>query len=327
MVNVLDQVFQQFHDAMLGTWGTSLGGYMHDSLMGLAVLQVGLIMVACMMESDLMSWLIAACLGIFRICLVILIFNHAQDWGESIMAEFIAIGSAFGTSPLIQTPGRVFLEGWNIAQLIFNTAASGSWFHEIFQEIEFFIIGCVVTLAWAFAGIVYLGALLEINAIIYGAPVLLCLAPLGITFEILFKWIRMFLGLCVKILVILLVLTTGLFLVNEWILTISSTSGTFTTNIGNLLVIPIMSGVFAWAVYYLPTHLSGIAFGHSMYGLGQQAMAAVGSWVGGSFGEVAMAGAQGIGNAADSAIGAAERAIDSGVESAAQKIQALLTQP
>jgi hypothetical protein len=206
-------------------------------------------------------------IGLLRIGVVWSIFTYGFTWANSIADTGRVLGaniSGFGL-----TPSGVFDNGIAVMQTIFHTKAAGSWFSQLFEDIEFFVVGVAVMLAWAVASIIYLGVLIEAALLVYVAPLVIAFTPLSWTFELLLTWGRSLLGISFKAALILMTLAIGLVLANNWIAAFNASSATFTTNIWNLLIAVVEAILFAVCTSKIPNAISGLAGGAAAMGFGE----------------------------------------------------------
>lgn len=267
---ILDTVLHNFTSAISGTWGPQLFYYLQPVLYAIIVLQFGLAAMEITVERDIPLLLSHMLMGLFRIGVVWSIFTYGFTWADSIAQTGQALGnniSGFGL-----TPSGVFNSGLGVMETIFHTKASGTWYLEPFEKLEFFMVGTVVMLCWLFASGIYLGALIEAALLVYVGPLITAFTPLSWTFEMLLIWGRSLLGIAFKVALVLMTLALGMVLANQWIAMTTATSKTFTTNIWNLLVAIVESLVFAVAVWRVPNRISGLTAGAAFIGFGEAVM-------------------------------------------------------
>jgi hypothetical protein len=271
---ILDTVLHNFTSAIAGTWGPQLFFYLQPVLFAIIVLQFGLAAMEITVERDIPLLLSHMLMGLFRIGVVWSIFTYGFTWADSIAQTGQALGnniSGFGL-----TPSGVFNSGLGVMETIFHTKASGTWYVEPFEKLEFFMVGTAVMLCWLFASGIYLGALIEAALLVYVGPLITAFTPLSWTFEMLLIWGRSLLGIAFKVALVLMTLALGMVLANQWIAMTTATSKTFTTNIWNLLVAIVESLVFAVAVWRVPNRISGLTAGAAFIGFGEAVLSMVG---------------------------------------------------
>src|ERR1700728_1049398 len=263
----LDTVLGNFTSAISAVWGPQLFFYLQPLMFMLIVLQFGLVAAEATITRDVPLVIVHLFLGIIRMGVVWAIFNHAFDWGNSIVQTGQVLGSNISGFGL--TPSGVFDNGLNVMHTILVTKAAGSWFNEVFENLEFFFVGLFVMLAWAVASIIYLGALIEAQLLVYVGPLIIAFTPLSWTFEMLLVWGRSLLAIAFRTALILMTLAIGMVLANQWSAAVVASSSTFTTNIWNLLITIVEAMLFAYAVLKIPNRIGGMAGGAAMIGFGE----------------------------------------------------------
>jgi len=278
----LDTVLSNFTTAISGVWGPQLFFYLQPLMFMLIVLQFGLVAAEAAITHDVPLVIVHLFLGIIRVGVVWAIFNHAFDWGNSIVQTGQILGSNISGFGL--TPSGVFDNGINVTHTILATKAAGSWFSQTFENLEFFFVGVFVMLAWAIASIIYLGALIEAVLLVYVGPLIIAFTPLSWTFEMLLLWGRSLLAIAFRTALILMTLAIGMVLANQWTAAVITSSSTFTTNIWNLLITIVEAMLFAYAVLKIPNRISGLAGGAAMIGFGEALLDMAGSGAGAAYG-------------------------------------------
>ena len=279
---ILDTVVHNFTSAIAGTWGPQLFYYLQPVLFAIIVLQFGLVAVEATVQRDIPLLLSHTMMGLFRIGVVWSIFTYGFSWANSIVQTGQALGnniSGFGL-----TPSGVFDAGLGVMETIFHTKASGTWYLEPFEKLEFFMVGTAVMLCWLFASGIYLGVLIEAALLVYVGPLITAFTPLSWTFEMLLIWGRSLLGTAFKVALVLMTLALGMVLANQWIAMTTATSNTFTTNIWNMLVAIVESLVFAVAVWRVPNRISGLTAGAATIGFGEAVLGMAASGAGAAYG-------------------------------------------
>jgi P-type conjugative transfer protein TrbL len=267
---LLDLILANFTSAISGSWGPSLSLYLLPLLLALVTLQFGMIAIEATIARDVPLLLMHVMLGIIRIGIVVAIFQNTATWANDIVQTGQVIGvNIAGLSPGSLTPSGVFNTGNLISTTIYAAKASGGFLKELFQDIEFLIIGAVVTFAWMIASVLYLGALLEGVLLVYAGPLVVAFTPLSWTFDMLLIWGKSLLAIAFKIALTLMTLGVGMVLANQWTAAAAAAGPTFTTNIWNLLLAVVESVMFAWLVWKIPTKFSGLTGGAAVLGFGE----------------------------------------------------------
>jgi P-type conjugative transfer protein TrbL len=272
---VLDQVLNNFTGAISGTWGPSLSAYLLPLLMGIVVLQFGLLAAEAAATHDIPLLLVHVMLGIIRIGIVVAIFQHAFDWGNDIVNTGQVLGdeiSGFGL-----TPSGILASGAGIAHTIFHAKAVGSWYVELFEDVEFFLVGLFVEACWLAAAIIYLWTLIEASLLVYTGPLVIAFTPLSWTFDMLVVWGKSLLGIAFKLCLILMTLALGMTLASAWIADFTANATTLTSNIDSLLIAVIEAVLFAVCVWKIPNSISGLAAGAAALGFGEAVVAVAAS--------------------------------------------------
>lgn len=277
----LDTLLSHFTSAIAGVWGPQLFYYLQPVLMAIIVLQFGLVAVEATIERDVPVLISHTMIGLLRIGVVWSIFTYGFAWANSIVQTGQVLGaniSGFGL-----TPSGVFDNGIHVMQTIFATKAAGSWFSQVFENLEFFVVGVAVMLAWAIASIIYLGALIEAALLVYVGPLVIAFTPLSWTFELLLTWARSLLGISFKSALILMTLAIGMILANNWIADFNASAPTFTTNIWNLLIAVVEAMLFAVMAWKLPNRISGLAGGAAIIGFAEAILGGAASGAGAAY--------------------------------------------
>jgi len=311
---ILDTVWQNFVTAISTAWGPSLSAYLLPLLMGIIVLQFGLLAVEAAISRDLPLLLIHVMLGIIRIGIIVAIFQHAFEWGNDIVQTGQVLGNNISGFSL--TPSGIFDAGLGVTKTIWHTKAMGAWYEEPFEKLEFFIIGTAVMFCWFIASVVYLGVLIEAALLVYSGPLIIAFTPLSWTFDMLLIWGRSLLGLAFKLTLVVMTLAVGMTLAYQWIATTNANAGTFTTNMWNLLIAMPEAVLFAYAVWKFPNRISGLTAGAASIGFGEAVLGMA------SAGASAVYSAGLVGKGAHAAMQGAQMAAQ-GVQATAQSAKAL----
>jgi P-type conjugative transfer protein TrbL len=266
-LGTLETVLHNFTAAISGTWGPQLVFYLQPVLLAIIVLQFGLVAAEATIERDIPLLISHTMIGLLRIGVVWSIFTNGFTWANSIVETGQDLGnniSGFGL-----TPSGVFDTGISVMHTIFATEAAGTWFNQIFEKFEFYMVGFFVMSAWAIASIIYLGALIEGVLLVYVGPLIIAFTPLSWTFELLLIWGRSLLGIAFRTALILMTLAVGMSLANSQIAAFTATSATFTTDIWNVLIGLVEAVIFSFCVLKIPNTISGMAGGAAVMGFGQ----------------------------------------------------------
>jgi P-type conjugative transfer protein TrbL len=312
---ILDTVWLSFTSAISGTWGPELSAYLLPLLMGIIVLQFGLLAVEAAASRDLPLLLVHVLLGIIRIGIVVAIFDNAFDWGNAIVSTGQVLGNEISGFGL--TPSGVFSSGVSVMHTIFHAKAVGSWYMEPFEKMEFFVVGLFVMLCWLAAAGIYLWTLVESSLLVYTGPLIIAFTPLSWTFDMLLVWAKSLLGIAFKLTLILMTLALGMTLANQWITDFIANATTLTTNIDSLLIAVIEAAMFAFCVWKIPNSISGLAAGAAALGFGEAVLAVAASH--------SRTVAKGAGSISGKAAGYTASAAATGVKALAQKVQSKLT--
>jgi P-type conjugative transfer protein TrbL len=334
---LLNSVLTSFQGSISGAWGPTLSAYLLPLLLGLVVLQFGIIAIEAFVARDVPLLLIHILLGIIRVGIVVAIFQHAFDWGNDIVQTGQYIGTDIaGLDPTSLTPSGVFNTGLGVAHTIMQAKANGSWYNELFQDFEFLLCGMAVGAAWLIASLLYLGALLEGTLLVYAGPLVIAFTPLAWTFDLLVLWVKSLLQIAFKIALILMTLGVGMLLAADWTAATIAAGPTLTTNVWNLLIAVIQAALFAWFTWKVPNKLSGLAGGAAVLGF-TEGVIAMGGQAGGQAVLHTFSGGSGVGGGANGggqngALVSSEGLLPQGARAAvsagkelAQKVQAALT--
>jgi P-type conjugative transfer protein TrbL len=334
---LLDTILANFTSAISGSWGPQLSLYLLPLLLALVCLQFGMIAIEAAIARDIPLLLMHVLLGIIRVGVVVSIFENAATWANDIVQTGQVIGVAIaGISPGSLTPSGIFNTGNSISTVIYAAKASGGFLRELFQDIEFLIVGAVVTFAWMIAAVLYLGTLLEGTLLVYAGPLVIAFTPLSWTFGMLLIWGKSLLSIAFKIALALMTLGIGMVLAGEWTAAAATAGPTYTTNIWNLLLAVVESIMFAWLVWKIPTKFSGLTGGAAVLGFGEAVISmgasaagkAVASTIGGSTAgpSASIGSAQAAGSGGSNGLTSqAARAVAQAGKALAQKIQTKLT--
>jgi P-type conjugative transfer protein TrbL len=336
---LLDNVLHDFTNTISGAWGPSLSANLLPLLMALVVLQVGIIAIEAVIARDVPLLLMHILLGVIRVAIVVAIFENAFDWGNAIVQTGQDIGAEIaGLDPTSLSPSGVFNTGLSVAQTIMQAKAHGSWYLELFQDLEFFLCGVGVGAAWLIASLLYLGALLEGTLLVYGGPLVIAFTPLSWTFDLLVLWGKSLLQIAFKVALVLMTLGVGTVLAAQWVDATKAAGLTFTTNLANLLIALVESTVFAWLTWKVPNKLSGLAGGAAVLGFTEGVIGMAGQTTGGAVSSAFSSGSSGGGStgaqgggqsgamvSSEGWAGQAAIAAASAGKALAQKVQAALT--
>jgi type IV secretion system protein TrbL len=303
---LLNQVLQDFVTTIQTTWGPLLQLYMLRVLLLLVVLQCAIIFADVLMTHDATRLLDHLVTGCVRVGICWVIFIHAGDWGQAIIDFGSDVGRAVSTlSTGSITPSAILNTGLNLAHIIWTAKATGGWLSAGIQDLEFFFVSMVIIAAWTGAALIYLGALLEAAALVYGGPLLIAFTPFAWTAELLVRWALSVLGIAIKIAVLLMTLAIGMAIARVWTEALALSSATLTTNLWNLMVAAVESLIFVYLLMKIPTAIASLVGGGGLFAFGEgflaQAMGALG-------GAAASAG-----SATASAAGSAASSVASGV--------------
>jgi uncharacterized membrane protein YgcG len=269
-LGTLDTLVNNFTSAIAGTWGPQLFLYLQPVLLGIIVLQFGLVAVEATVQRDIPLLLSHTMMGLFRIGIVWSIYTYGFTWANSVVQTGQTLGndiSGFG-----MTASGVFDTGLSCMKTIFAAKATGAWYLEGFEKLEFFAVGLAVMLCWAAASIIYAGALIEASLLVYVAPLIVAFTPLSWTFEMLLIWARSLLAIAFKTALILMTLAVGMALSSNWIANFTATAPTFSTDIWNLLIGVVEAIIFAYCVWRIPNKISGLTAGAATIGFGEAAL-------------------------------------------------------
>ncbi len=299
---LLNQVLQDFVTTIQTTWGPLLQLYMLRILLMLVVLQCAIIFADVLMTHDatrLLDHLVMACVRV-GICWVI--FIHAGDWGQAIIDFGSDVGRAVSTlSTGSITPSAILNTGLNLAHIIWTAKATGGWLSAGIQDLEFFFVSMVIIAAWTGAALIYLGALLEAAALVYGGPLLIAFTPFAWTAELLVRWALSVLGIAIKIAVLLMTLAIGMAIARVWTEALALSSATLTTNLWNLMVAAVESLIFVYLLMKIPTAIASLVGGGGLFTFGEGFLAQAMGALGGAAASAGSAGASAAGSAASSA--------------------------
>jgi type IV secretion system protein TrbL len=277
---ILDGALGNFTSTVAGVWGPQLFTYLQPVLLAIIVLQFGLVAAEATVERDVPLLISHTMIGLLRIGVIWSIFTYSFTWANSVVQTGQVLGSNISGFGL--TPSGVFNTGISVMQTIFAAKAAGSWFNEVFEKVEFFVVGLFVMLSWAAASIIYLQCLIESALLVYVGPLIIAFTPLSWTFELLLTWGRSLLGMAFKAALILMTLAVGMTLANTWIANFNASAGSFTSNIWNLLIAVVEAILFAVAVWRLPNGVSGLAGGAAIMGFGQSVLGTGAVWSSGA---------------------------------------------
>jgi P-type conjugative transfer protein TrbL len=228
-------------------------------------------------------------IGLIRIGVCWAVFENAATWGQALIDTGAYIGQAISTlSPYTLTPSGVLQAGLNLAGIVWQAKAAGTWISAIPQELEFFFISLVIIVCWTGAALIYFGALLEAAALVYGGPLIIAFTPLTWTADLLVRWALSVFAVAIKIAILLMTLAVGMAIAQLWIVALGDSASTFTTNLWNLMISAVESLVFVYLVMKLPALFTGLIGGSPAFGFGEAFLGTVM----GAFGSGAAAGGE-----------------------------------
>jgi P-type conjugative transfer protein TrbL len=209
-------------------------------------------------------------------------------------------------SPDVLTPSGIMQTGFGLARIFWTASGRAGWLMSPSSAATTFFCTIVVVLAYAGAAIIYLLTLIEASVVVIGGSVLLAFASLRWTWDIFPRWGAAVLGVGVRLMFLLMVLTVGLVLAQQWSEAMAGVSGSVTTNTFLAAAAMVESLVFVALVYSIPRHMAMLVGGGSALTFGEAFLAS------------AMAGTGRVAaQAGESAASAAGQAVSAGASAAA----------
>jgi type IV secretion system protein TrbL len=300
--NLLNQVLNQFVTAIQTTWWPLLELYDIRILLLLAGLQIAMIAVRAVLTRNVTFLLDDLVTGLIRIGICWFVFTNAANFGQAVIDTGTAIGQDISTlSPLTLTPSGVLNQGLQLAAVVWQSKASGGWLTSAVQDLEFFFVGAVIVTCWSGAALIYLGALLEAAALVYGGPIVIAFTPFHWTAELLVRWALFVLAVAIKIAVLLMTLAVGMTIARIWTESLQAASPTLTTNLWNLMLSAVESLIFVYLVLKLPALFTNLIGGSPLFTFGESFVSMATGALGGAAASAGSATANAAGSAASSA--------------------------
>jgi P-type conjugative transfer protein TrbL len=186
------------------------------------------------------------------------IFTHAQEWGQDIIATFQQIGGATtGMSPLSLTPTGVMAQGFQLAAIFWQASARASWFTAPSSAIEFMFCSLVIVISFACAALTFVEVLIESAAVAVGGSILLPFSTVRWLRPLLPGWASAVVALGVRLMFLLMVLSIGLVLANQWSHSMAGNADSITGNTYLAVEAMVESLFFALLTWKLPLKMAG----------------------------------------------------------------------
>jgi P-type conjugative transfer protein TrbL len=301
--NLLNHVLNQFVTAIQTTWWPLLEIYGIRILLLIAGLQIAMIAVGTVLTRNVTYLVDDLVTGLIRIGACWFVFTNAATFGQAVIDTGTHIGQAISTwSPLTLTPSGVLNQGLQLAAIVWQSKASGSWLTSPVQDLEFFFVGAVIVTCWTGGALIYLGSLLEAAALVYGGPIVIAFTPLHWTAELLVRWALSVLGVAIKIAILLMTLAVGMAIAQGWTIALNEASATLTTNLGNLVIAAVESLVFVYLVMKLPALFTNLIGGSPLFTFGESFISMTMGALGGAAASAATSAGSAAGSAAADAV-------------------------
>jgi P-type conjugative transfer protein TrbL len=247
-------------------------------------------------------------------------FGSAVTWMTAVQDTFIEYGERLtGQSPATLTPTGIILEGLNIANQLFHAAALRGWFFISMAQVEAFIAGAFVFLAFLGVAIMLLLCELALTAVIVIGSIVLIFSVLPWVLPSLQAYGLAVLSLGMKLITLFCVVALGLIEAASWSHDLAALGTAITKDIHNILLVSAEAILFVIAAYYLPNLISSLVSGGvgPTFGLGEAFLAKAGA----EGTAHARSGAQ---QAAVAGIGAASSAAGTAAGTAARAVRNML---
>lgn len=288
-------------------------------LLAISAIALAVYAIQLLFTYDVAGFILGFCYTILSLALLRAVFLVSQEFSTAVLNTFIQWGQlTSGMSPDVLTPSGIMETGLQLTRIFWAASGHASWFLSPISALEDLICTLVVILAFGFAAVIYLLALVEVWVLIISASVLLAFAALPWTWSIFPGWALTVLAACVKILFLLAVIALGLVEAHQWGIDMAAVSGTIADNFSLLFQVTVEALLFVAAIYYVPNLMASMIVG----GAGS-AIHAGEALLGGVAGAGAGAAAEGAIAGANAARGAAAAGAQ-GAISGASKVASML---
>jgi hypothetical protein len=306
MAGFLNTVLASFTGILAG-WQNDILTYGLRIASGIAVLGGCMSAVRAASKGTWGGWVFEIMFGFFKLALVVAVMGNIFVWGQGIIDMGSQLASLIsGQSPATITPTGIYSWGLEIAATLANIGTTSWWPSDwITNLITTILCNVIIPVIWFSAAAILLMVQLQAAFCLALGPIVVAFSAMEISFKILVDWIWGLVGLALKIVAVVLVLTEGVQLARTWIVNLASSGGTLgiTSDDGLMLVSSLL---LFYCVWKLPNIIQGMVGGSASLGLGEAVM---GSISGASTRAAASAATSGVSTVAKQ-IGESLKAID-----------------
>ena len=258
----LDQAYLHYLTAIQDTWSSIILIHGVKILLMLVVVELGINWTYAIGQRDAGRLIDSTAYSLLSAGVLYTVFLHAQEWGDAVLQTFIDLGRAVSTlSPATMTPSGIVDLGLSTASIFWEACAHASWVWQTATAVTTLICTLVIAACFGIAGIIYLLALIEAQAVIIGGSLLLAFAALPYTAPIFPAWGLRVLSVSMKIFTLLAVLTIGLEEARLWSAAMEANKALISQNIGLMFQAILESILFVACVYYVPNALASLVVG------------------------------------------------------------------
>jgi len=308
----LNNALNDFLNAIQNVWSPFLQMEGVKILLALSFLAFFVHAIELVATEDIGQFLFGLTFTIISIAVLYAVFINSQAFAFAVRDEFQQLAQRMtGESPSALTPAGVMEQGLRLVRIFWNAAGHASFFRAPISALETMIASIIVVIAFGIASIIYLLALIEVQALIVGGLLLLAFAASPWTWDIFPGWGLRVLSACVKIFFLLAVLAIGLQEAQGWATDMAGRAGTFADDVSRLLQVAVEAVLFLGCVYYLPGLFASMVTGGAgaVMTAGEAMIGSIGASAAGQAGGAMQAvGARGV-KAAGAAVGVGVTAV------------------
>jgi TrbL/VirB6 plasmid conjugal transfer protein len=275
MGDFLNNVLIAFTGTLAG-WQGDIQVYGLRIASGIAVLGGCMAAVRAASKGTWGGWVFEIMFGFFKLALVVAVVGNIFLWGQGVIDMGTELASLIsGQSPATITPTGFFNWGLELAGALINLATLSWWPSDwIPNLITIFIAYITIPVIWFCAAIILLMVQLQSAFCLALGPTVVAFSATEVSFKILVEWIWGMVGLALKIVAIVLILTEGIQLAKQWLVNLAGSSGALgILNYDAQLLIESL--LLLYCLWKLPNIIQGMVGGSASLGLGEAIMGAM----------------------------------------------------
>jgi hypothetical protein len=222
------------------------------------------------------GWVFELIFGLFKIALVFAVMGNIFIWGQGIIDMGTELASLIsGQSPATITPTGVYDWGLELAYALANIAIKSWWPSDwIPNAITIFTCNIVIPVIWFCAAAILFMVQLQAAFCLALGPIGVAFSAMEISFRILVDWIWGMVGLALKIVAVVLILTEGIQVAKIWLVSLVSSSGA-SGILGYDAALIVSSLLLFYLLLKLPSVVQGWVGGSASLGLGEAIMGSI----------------------------------------------------